>query len=317
MVPSWVLISVAAAFLQNVRSGTQRHLTAQLSTTGASATRFIYGLPFALVYLIVLVSSSDDAIPHATARFASLVTLGACAQIIATALLLACFSSRSFAAGTTYSKTEGIQAALFGFLVLGDRVSPGGLLGILASMLGVMLVSLAPGKKASASTVTSTPIGETKRLGVVGVLMTRGAVMGLSSGALFALSAVCYRGAALELGSAHFTMQAAYTLVASLGLQCLILVSYLSVRERGELTRIATFWRRGLLAGATGAAASACWFTAFTLSSAAYVKAVGSVELIFAMLTSWLMFRETPSGYETAGALLVMLGVVLTMLATL
>lgn len=299
---TWVVISVAAAFLQNLRSTTQKQLTTHLSTVGASAARFVFGLPFAVLYLLTLQLLTGAELPTINTPFMVFVLAGGVAQVLATAMLLACFTHGGFATGTTYSKTEGIQAVVFGFVLLGDRVSLGGFVGITASMLGMILVSLSP-----ASTGQLSPVNRKR---------TTGLVLGLASGALFAVSGVCYRGAALELRDGHFTLRAAFTLVAALAIQCVLLAAYLRITQRGELSRVFTHWRRGVIAGASGAAASAGWFTAFTLASAAYVKAVGSIELLFAVLSSWLIFREQPSRREIAGIALVMIGIVLTVLAT-
>jgi drug/metabolite transporter (DMT)-like permease len=292
--------------MQNARSTAQKHLTAHLSTAGASAARFFYGFPFALLYLSALVLITDVSLPRISAHFLAMVTAGSVAQILATSLLIACFSYKSFAIGTTYSKTEVIQAAVFGLALLGDRVSLGGLVGITASMLGVMLVSLSP---ASAKVGTGPDKGPDN-----GQDSKRAAILGLGSGALFALSGVFYRGAALELPDGHFTLRAALTLAVALGLQCALFGAYLRMVQPGQLSRVAIHWRRGVIAGASGAVASAGWFTAFTLASAAYVKAVGSIELVFAVLSSWLIFRERPSGRELTGIALVLVGIVFTVL---
>jgi len=332
----WVGMSIAAAFLQNLRSSLQKRLTARLSTQGATATRFLYGLPFALIWLGIVFAGSNAPWPEANLRFVSMAAIGGIAQIAGTALLIATFSHGSFAVGTTYSKTEGIQTAAFGYLFLGDRVSAGGLVGVVLTVLGVVSVSLRrSGAAAGVSTSTSastatgttgtgTSVGAGAGVGTgAGAESARGPIaapdrrvqviaMGLLSGAMFAVSAVCYRGASLALGDGHFLLRAAFTLVFALGVQSALTALGLGIFQPGELTRVRRAWRAGLLAGASGAGASACWFTAFTLVNASYVKAVGSVELVFAVLSSWLLFRERPSPTELAGVALVMLGVVVT-----
>ena len=47
----WIPITIAAAFLQNLRSALQKHLKGRLSTVGAAYARFLYAWPFALVYV--------------------------------------------------------------------------------------------------------------------------------------------------------------------------------------------------------------------------------------------------------------------------
>ena len=305
---TWVWLSLGGAFLQNLRSSVQKRLTGRLSTGGATATRFLYGLPFALLWLAALSLVTDAAPPLPNGRFWALVLGGSLAQIAGTLCLLATFSRRSFAVGTTYSKTEGIQTALFGWVLLGDRVGPFGLVGIGLTVAGVLLVSV------NRSGVRSGGAGE--GAGNVPLQERREAIgLGLLSGAMFALSAVGYRGASLALGDGDFLLRAAVTLCVALGIQSVVMGIGLRWREPGELSRVAALWRAGVLAGASGAAASACWFTAFTLIGAAYVKAVGSVELAFALLTSWVVFRERPSWGEVGGIALVGVGVVVTVLS--
>ena len=46
----WIPLTIGGAFFQNLRSALQKHLKAKLSTGGASYVRFLYALPFALLY---------------------------------------------------------------------------------------------------------------------------------------------------------------------------------------------------------------------------------------------------------------------------
>ena len=313
---TWVWLSLGGAFLQNLRSSVQRRLTARLSTSGAAATRFLYGLPFAALYLAFVAVAGDAPLPAPNARFAAFVLGGSLAQIAGTVLLLATFSRRSFAVGTTYSKTEGIQTALVGWLLLGDTIAPLGLLGIGLTAIGVLLVSVARSAARSPTGDDDASAGHSLEGRARRSRERReAAVLGLLSGAMFALSAVGYRGAALALGEGDFVLRAALTLTVALGIQSAAMAIGLRLGAPGELGRVGRAWRPGLLAGASGAAASACWFTAFTLIGAAYVKAVGSVELLLAVATSWLAFRETPSGAELGGIALVALGVLVTVLS--
>ena len=112
-----------AALAQTLRNAAQRHLTAELGTLGATLVRFLYGLPFAVAWLVVLDAQSGVARPAIPLSFPAWVMLGASTQIIATALLLRTMADRSFALGVAYSKTEVVQVAIIGFILLGDPVS--------------------------------------------------------------------------------------------------------------------------------------------------------------------------------------------------
>ena len=140
---TWVLITVAAAFLQNIRSVLQKHLRGVMGTTGATFVRFGFGVPFAIIFVSFLHFGLDYPLPPLSLGFAGWVTLAALAQIAAQALLIQMFSHRNFTVGTAYSRTEPAQAALFGLIFLGDRVSAGTLAAIAISLVGVVLISVA------------------------------------------------------------------------------------------------------------------------------------------------------------------------------
>ena len=119
----WALFTLIAAAAQTVRNATQRELTATLGTAGATHVRFLFGLPFALVFLPIVLFASGAALPSPPAVYWPWILQGAIAQIAATALMLAAMSDRSFVVVYAYIKTEPVQAALFGLVFLGDVVT--------------------------------------------------------------------------------------------------------------------------------------------------------------------------------------------------
>src|SRR5690349_8006219 len=119
----WIPITLWAAFAQTLRNAAQRHLVADLGTLGATLVRFLYGLPFALLWLLIVRAVGNFELPALDASFALWVTSGAISQILATALLLRVMSERNFTLGVAYSKSEILQVAVFGFVFLGDAVS--------------------------------------------------------------------------------------------------------------------------------------------------------------------------------------------------
>src|SRR5260370_19543367 len=109
-----------AALAQTVRSAAQRQLTAELGTLGATLVRFLYGLPFAAAWLVVVAVQSDAPRPIIPLSFPAWVMLGAGTHIIATALLLRTMAYRSFALVVALSKTAVLQVAVIGFIMLGE-----------------------------------------------------------------------------------------------------------------------------------------------------------------------------------------------------
>ncbi|WP_331373104.1 DMT family transporter [Sinorhizobium chiapasense] len=298
---TWVLITVAAAFLQNVRSAMQKHLKGVMGTIGATFVRFGFGLPFALFYLVVLWRGAGHPLPVPNAAFFLWAVVGGLAQIAATFLLVHLFSFRNFAVGTAYSRTEPAQAALFGLIFLGEKASQGALVAIAISVVGVMLISVARTTLSPRSLVTS--------------VFSRTAGIGLASGTFFGLSAVSYRSASLALAPSlpapDYAMQASFTLGFVILLQTVVMLAWIVIREPEELQRIGAAWRPAFVVGFVGASASFGWFMAMTLQQAAIVKVVAQVEMLFTFASSFFVFREWINRLELLGCLLIVLGVVM------
>ena len=296
----WIPVTLAAAFMQNVRSALQKHLQGSLSTAGATFCRFVYAVPLALLYTALLGEGFGFEWPSPNPRFALFAVLGGLTQITATALLVYLFSLRNFAVGTAYSKTETVQAAVFGIVILAEPISLAAAVAIGISLVGVMIISVAR----SRLTVANLLLGWTGR----------GAFVGVLSGTFFGLSAVAYRAASLSLGGAGFLMQAAFTLACVVVFQTAVMATWIRLREPGELSRVFRQWRVASLVGVSGMLGSAGWFTAMTLENAAYVRAVGQVELVFTFIASYFFFRERSTAPELAGILLVVAGIVILLL---
>lgn len=296
----WIPVTLAAAFLQNLRSALQKHLKGRLSTAGATFARFGYGLPVAVAYVLVLHFAVGFSFPDPNVPFFLWTMLGGAAQIGATALLVYLFGFRNFAVGTAYSKTETVQAAIFGVVFLGDSLSWPAVLAIMISLVGVMAISLAKsggGFSSLAKAVTE-----------------RTTVIGLASGALFGISAVAYRGGSLSLEGPHFLMQAGYTLAWATAMQTLAMLIYIRIREPGQLTKIAQAWKVASVVGAAGALGSVGWFTAMTIQNVAYVRALGQIELVFTFIASVMFFHEKSTRMEVVGIILIVGGILLLLL---
>jgi uncharacterized membrane protein len=296
----WIPITVFAAFAQTLRNATQRKLVSELGTLGATLVRFLYGAPFAALWLALVCVATGMGLPGVTSAFFVWVTLGAASQIVATAALLRAMQARSFALGVAYSKTEILLVALFGLVFLGDALSALTMLAVLLGTLGVLLLAPADPERPLRALLSgwSTPA----------------ALWGLASGAGFALAAVAFRGATQQTGSAAPVLAAASTLLVAQLLQTLMLGGWLLARERKVVRAVLTLWRPSLFAGLMGAAASAGWFTAFALSTAAHVRTLGLVELVFSYAISLKLFRERFTRRELIGMGLLVAGLVLVTL---
>ena len=290
----WIPITVGAAFSQNVRSALQKHLTLRLSTVGATQARFLYAVPFALLYLFALHDVAGYALPAVNRTFLLYAIAGGLAQIVAAALLVALFSHRNFFVGTAFSKTETVQAAVLGLVILADDLSVGAIIGIGIGIAGVIAISVAKSRPTPRS--------------IVEALKSKATVIGLMVGLFFGVAAICFRGAGLALDGG-FVIQAAFALVFVLLLQTVVVAAYLWRREPGQMTAVVTSWRVSWLVGLTGAIASAGWFSAVTLQNAGYVRAVGQIELVFAFVASVVFFRERTTKAEFLGIALIVIGI--------
>ncbi len=296
----WIPITIAAAFLQNLRSMLQKHLKGRLSTGGATYARFLSAVPFAVIFVAGFAAAPGFDLPAPHATFAIYIVIGGLAQIVATALLVTLFSFRNFAVGTTYSKTETVQTAIFGLVILGDQLSGAAIAAILVSLTGVITLS---------SSQSGVGLGR-----LLTAWTERTALIGLASGAAFGISAVSYRAAALSLGGEGVWIQAAFTLACVLCFQTLVMGGYLLWREPGQIKAVVAAWPVAIWVGIAGMIGSVGWFTAMTMQNAAYVRALGQIELVFTFLAAHLVFRETSTRLEVTGILPIMGGILILLL---
>jgi len=299
----WAVFTVAAAFFQTLRNAMQRELTRSLGTVGATHVRFLFGFPFSLLFLLALLVFTGTPLPRPGWTFWPWAIDGAFAQVAATALMLLAMGGRSFVVTIAYLKTEPIQVAIFGLIFLGDRVSLPMLISILVATAGVIIMSISGLTLADKRAMPALKTGGLKPT-----------LIGLASGGMFALSAVGFRGAILDLHLQDFVMAATFTLVIGLLLQAVTLSVYLLLRRPTVMMAIVAAWKPSLFAGFMGALASQFWFLAFALATAASVRTLALVEVLFAQLVARFAFGQRTSAREALGMALVVLGVVLLIL---
>ncbi len=291
----WIPITIAAALFQCLRTALQKYLKGRLSTTASTYTRFVYGMPVAIVYAAGLIHVAGYAAPSPTPGFFVWVAVGSVTQIVATFLLLYVLGFHNFPVGVAYSKTEVVQAAVFGLAFLGDTLTPWGVASIAVGTAGVMLMSMTGDKHPLRALLTG--------------WFERTALLGLASGAAFAVAANGFRAASLSLHHPSPIMAAAYTLAYATVVQSLLMTAYLAWREREQFRNVIETWRISGLAGLMSVLGSGCWFTAMTLVAVAYVRTVGLIELLFTFMVSALWFREKSRGAEIAGVALIVAGI--------
>ncbi len=296
----WIPITIVAAFMQNLRSALQKHLKAKLSDGGATYVRFFYAWPFAVVYCWALVHFGGYAVPEVNQTFLLYCLAGGVSQIVFTFLLLYLFSFHNFAVGTIYSKTEIIQVAFLGLILLGDELTATATAAIALSVVGVIVLSAAK---------TKITVGN-----LLAGLTERPTLIGLVCGAFLGASVVFFRGGALALDGGDFIIRAAFTLAVSVVIQTAIMTVYLKIREPGQITEVLRNWPISLAVGVAGVLGSIGWFTAFTIQNAAYVRALGQIELIFTFIASLLFFKERTTPREVFGIGVIVAAILLLVL---
>lgn len=296
----WIFLAIAAATAQTIRSAGQKQLKPHMGDFGASYARFIYALPFAALFLIFWQQSQDAALPDVNGAFLFWVSCGALTQILFTILLITLFSHRNFAAGTAFSKTEILQAALFEALLLGVIVSFQTGFAILLGLVAILLLSF---HKANMGLIK----------GLSGIT-SKQSLMGLGSGAMLGLATVCFRAATDSLAGDDIVLRAAMTGFVATLWQSLVMGGVMLWLARGELKACLAGWRGGWIVGITGAIATACWFTAFSMHSVAPVRAVGQIELLITLGVSIFYFKEKISRTEVIAILLLFFSIILVIL---
>lgn len=297
--PLWIAASIFAAFMQNIRFALQRHLkVTTLSTGGATWARFAFAVPLVALVLFTYKGVSGQAWPGIGTGYWVYVVTGAMAQMTATACVVALFARRNFYVGITLKKSEVLLTALIGLVVLGEAVSGSVLIAIGVGFVGVLVLSDPPQQDGLPWTAR---------------IFNVASGYGLASGLLFGVSAVCYRGATLALDSGDAPLRAAMALLMATIVQTTTLGLWLAIRERGQITSVIASWRISGLTGLTSMLGSMGWFIAFALQTAAYVKALGQVELLFTFLFSAFWLREKTSRNEVIGIALIIasLGLIL------
>jgi drug/metabolite transporter (DMT)-like permease len=288
----WIVFTLVAAAGQTVRNLLQRELTASLGAVGATHVRFLYGLPFGILFLALVLFATGEPLPLPDFTALAWTLVGALTQIAATALLLLAMQGSGFVVVTAYSKTEPVQVALFGLVLLGDRLTLGVITAILLATVGVVMMSW-PRRDGEA------------------LFSVSPALLGLAAAGLFGLSAVGFRGAIGALPSESFVVSASTILVLGLAIQTVALTGWLLIRAPQTLTAVLGAWRKSLPAGFAGAFASQAWFLAFAVESAARVRTLALVEIFFAQLLAGQLLKQRPTTKEWLGIGLVALGVVL------
>ena len=290
---NWIVVTIIAAFFQNLRSSFQKKINKEVSTIASTYVRFSFALPLAIILFFVYFKDFSVFVEVIKQPgFLIDVTMASIFQVIFTFVLLYLFKFSNFVVGTSLSKTEVVQVAIFEYFILNEKLSKLGISGIIISTLGVIILSIKDLKLFLQNIFSKTTL------------------IGLISGLFLALSIVYFRSAALSLENFSSNFEKVITtLLFGLLIPTIILTIYLLLFEKNEFIKLYNDKYDCMLIGVGGFFASLSWFYAFTLIQASFVRAVGQIELLFSYFSSRYFFKEKVRVTEIIGIIIFVFGV--------
>ncbi len=288
----WIPISVGAAVMQVARNAVQRDLLTQTGPWAASLVRFLFGVPFTLLFVLIAKMITPQAHGTLSLHLLAICSLGALTQIVAQAALLVCMERSSFAIGSAFFQTSLPFTALVGAVFLQDPLRPLAWFGIVIVTAGLAVLSW-PKRKEDQLRDWS-PI-----------------LLGLTSGAFTAFSANAFRQGGLLFEPHHAVYSALFCLLIVQTVQSLVLGVVLGLTDRVSLRAAFMSLRSAIGSGFGSSAASGLWFVAYTLVPAALARAVGVVEMPLAAITGRRVFAERLTLMQIMAGVVTAAGVVL------
>ena len=290
---SWILFTLGAVVMQTVRNALQSKLSGAVSTSGVTLSRFILAPPIALVYLLILYSSSASQVPEFSGSFITVILCASLLQIAATSLMVILFKQKNFAIGAGLAKSEALVAGVVGMLFFGSYLTPLGWAGIVIGAIAVFVLSSG------------------NRLHGISV---KTMVIGLACGTCFALTSLLVREASHMLNVQH-TVAAAWVLLWVLCVQTISLSGYIALTKPFVFRQLTNAKKQVLAISTVSCLGSICWFTAMALQHVALVKTLGQLEVLLTLILSHYWLKNAVTKREIAGLLLIGLAAIFVMWA--
>ncbi|RZP31379.1 MAG: multidrug transporter [Alteromonas sp.] len=290
---SWILFTLGAIVMQTVRNALQSKLSGAVNTSGVTLSRFILAPPIALVYLLILYSSSASQVPEFSGSFITVIFCASLLQIAATSLMVILFKQKNFAIGAGLAKSEALVAGVVGMLFFGSYLTPLGWAGILIGAIAVFVLSSG------------------NRLHGISV---KTMVIGLACGTCFALTSLLVREASHMLNVQH-TVAAAWVLLWVLCVQTISLSGYIALTKPFVFRQLTNAKKQVLAISTVSCLGSICWFTAMALQHVALVKTLGQLEVLLTLILSHYWLKNAVTKREIAGLLLIGLAAIFVMWA--
>lgn len=291
---TWIYFTVLAAFMQAVRTAGQKQLSKQLSPMATTLVRFLFALPFVWLYLFLASHLRQEAIPHLNPNFIQPALFASLAQITGTAFVILAFRYQNFAVATSLVKTEAVLTALMGVLIFDAVLSGFGWLSVIIGVVGVLILSKTD-------------------VGFQSIFKNPASIYGVAAGLGFAMATLWIRQASLSLET-DLIISAAFTLAFMVSLQAFLVLVYLLFQDQRQFKLILLNWRLSTFVGISSMLGSIGWFTAASLQTAAYVKALGQIEFFFTLIITYRIFKEHIRLREYIGMTLIIVSVMILLL---
>lgn len=290
----WIYFTILAAFMQAVRTAGQKQLSLNLNTLATTLVRFLFALPLVWIYLWLVKYYQQNEFPEMSVGFIKSATFAATAQVVGTILTIKAFGYQNFAVATSLIKTEAILTALLGVLMFDAVLSGFGWLSVIIGVVAVLILS------------------KTDR-NLMSIFKSPAALFGVGAGLSFALATLWIRQASLTLET-DLILSAAFTLTYMVTLQTTVVLAYLVYKDKSQLVQMKKHWKLCCFIGGTSMLGSVGWFTASSLQTAAYVKALGQIDFFFTLLITLKIFKESISMREYFGMFLILISVIILLL---
>lgn len=291
----WILLSIIASIIQTFRNSFQNGLMKEAGVGAATWVRFAFGVPITFLFFCIIYYFNQDFIFSNSQSFWINASIGALAQVLATAALLLAINSSGFAIGIALQHASLIITAVFGVVFLKDHLS-------VLAWIGMFIISIA-------MIIYSIP--QTKGL----KLDIKSAIWGLVSGSIFAVSGNAFRIAVNEVNKVADLSSGTFTVLIVQILQTIFLGLFLFIFYRKNLFIALKNWKDSLKAGGSGAFASILWFTALGLAPAALVRAINLlIETPFSIYVGYKTFKEKPKTKDIIVIFMIIIGVILALI---
>ena len=292
---SWVVITVIASLSQTLRSVFQKNIIEDVGVLVSAYSRFVFALPFVALLAVIFLGSQEIVLLKTISlkTWFFLISASIC-QILFTIILIKLFTLRSFAIGVAFSKTEVIQTTLLEIIILGFILTSHVFLSIIIGFIGMLFMS------------------KQKLIGKLGYnsLFLKQVTLGVLCGIFLGLSSVLYKVALDSVITDLIYKKVLVLSFLALAFQSVIFGTYIvSTEGKQNVVKLFSIWKKGLPVGFFGCAATFCWFFAFSLVDATFVRAVGQLEIVFSVLITYIFYKERITGFELIGMSLITISI--------